>query len=336
MTKKWKFVYALVFILFCSGFVFNALADTTVTVDRVRWKKRSFVWKDHSDYPEWKSEGIWTEYRKNTYISRVWNPGSSNVQTMIVLIAGQQGSSGSSGCSNCLTGQDSDWDDDWGKGDKSKSASINSQSLSGRLIDSGYFSPYNTFFAIVFNSNFNWENTSSAKVKAENAFTTWLLKHGSYNTVDRIFLMGSSRGGILSMRMAKKIKQRSGWNNVPVYVGLLDAVPNANQDELETSDQPTCTNPLNSSYYSRRADLATFFSGLVKPEIRHVITGAPVLLGSLVHSFCADSTTWYDQSWENLTHTEIGRCVSNEGDPYNTTMMEAGIVQIYEWVLDQM
>lgn len=335
MIQRWTIKRVLLFsLLICFGF--SAFADKAVTVDRVRWKKSFLTWTDHPDYPEWANEGIWTEYRKNTFISRYWNPGASYADTMIVLIAGQQGSSGSSGCSNCLTGQGADWDDDWGSGDQSKTAYIKDLSLAGRLIDSGLFNRYNTFFSIVFNSNFNWENTSSAKEKAERAFTNWLLKHGNYNNVQRIILLGSSRGGALATRMSKKILQKSGWNNVPIYVGLVDAVPNDTQDELETANQPTCTNPLNSGYYARRADLATFYSGLNKPTIRHIVTGAPVILGFAVHAFCADNYSWYDQTWENYEHTEIGRCNSSEGAPYNVGMMEAGIVRLYDWIVDIM
>lgn len=119
-------------------------------------------------------------------------------------------------------------------------------------------------------------------------------------------------------------------------MGLVDAVPNTLQDELETSGQPKCTNPLNSSYYSRRADLATFYSGLNKPHIRHIITGASVILGSAVHSFCGDASSWYSQTWVNLEHTEIGRCNSNEGSPYSTSFMNVGIVRIFDWILGEM
>lgn len=325
-----------IFCFFIGITLFSSLsiaADKSLTVDRVRWKKSLFNWQDHPDYPEWNAQGIWTEYRKNTYISRYWNPGASRVKTMILLLPGQQGSSGSSGCSNCVTGQGSTWDDNWGKGDKSKTTTIKHGSLASQLIDSGQFRSSDTFFGIVFNSNFNWENTSSAKDKAERAFTNWFLKHGSYNNVDRIILLGSSRGGTLAVRMAKNILQRSGWSNVPVYVGLIDAVPNDLQNELFTANQPTCPNPLNSSYYSRNANLSGYFSGLNKPHIRHIITGAPVILSTAVHSFCSARTSWYQQSWENLKHTEIGRCNSTEGAPYNVGFMEAGINPLYDWII---
>lgn len=333
ITSMLRWSVCVISLCLLSSAVF---ADKAVTLDRVRWKKSVFVWEDHPDYPEWKNEGIWTEFRKNTFISRYWNPGPANARTMIVIISGQQGASGSSGSANCLTGQTSTWDDNWGSGDRSKTVYVKDLSLSGRLIDSGFFNPYDTFLGIVFNSNFNWENTSSAKAKAERAFTSWLLKHGNSGVVERIFILGSSRGGVLAARIAKKIRQTSGWGATPIYAGLLDAVPNTTQNELYTSGQPTCTNPLNSSYYSRRADLAAYFSGLIKPFFRHVVTGAPVILGTAVHSFCADASTWYDQTWENYEHTEIGRCVFAEGQPYDTALMEAGIVRLYQWVLDQM
>jgi hypothetical protein len=314
-----------------------AYADTSVNVDRVRWKKSLFNWTDHEQYPEWKQEGIWTENRKKTYVSKYMTPTKSNTKTMIMLIAGQQGSSGSSGGSNCLTGQNQSWDSDWGKGDKSKSTNIKSLSLSDRLIQSGHINSYDTFLSIVLNSNFNWESTANAKDKAEDAFTDWLLKHGESQNVERIILLGSSRGGALAMRMSKNIKQRSGWNTVPVYVGLLDAVPNKGQDELKTQGQSTCTNPLNSSFYSREANLSSFFGALNKPDIFHVVTGAPVIgFADAVHSFCADESSWYQQSWANLEHKEIGRCNTSEGNAYEVAKMNAGIVPLYNWVIQKL
>lgn len=327
-------VFVLVFL--SSAFIAAAYADKAIKVDRVRWKKSLFVWVDHEDYPEWKNEGIWTEYRKRTYVAKYWNPGSENARNLVILIAGQQGSSGLSGCSNCLTGQDSDWDEDWGAGDKSKTAYLKDQSLSGRLIDSGYFNQYDTFFSVVFNSNFNWENTKDAKEKAERAFTNWFLKHGDSGRVEKIFLLGSSRGGALAMRMAKKILEKTEWSTTPVYVGILDAVPNTEQDELNTSGQPKCYNPYNIDYYSRKADLPAFFDGMNKPNIRHIITGAPVLFDFMVHSFCADEQSWYIQSWVDLEHTQIGRCVDDEGADYNDSYMSEGIVKLYEWILSHM
>jgi len=308
-------------------------ADKSVNVDRVRWKSSFLNWKDHPDYPEWKEAGIWTEYRKQTYVSRYWNPGINYARTLILILPGQQGMSGASGCSNCITGQGADWDKNWGKGDKTKQAYIRDNSLAGQLIDSGQFHAYDTFLGIVFNPNFNWENTASAKNKAENAFANWFLKHGKAANVERIILLGSSRGGTLAARLAKNILQRKEWSNIPVYLGLIDAVANDLQNELLTANQPTCVNPLNSHFYARKSDLAGYFSGLNKPQVRHIITGAPVILGVAVHSFCADNYSWYDQSWANLEHTEIGRCNSSEGTAYNTSFMDSGINQIYNWLI---
>lgn len=317
--------------------VHTASADTAINVDRVRWKKGTFNWQDHENFSEWKGENIWTENRKKTYVSTYFKPEKSHAKTLIMLIAGQQGSSGSSGGSNCLTGQNQSWDSGWGKGDKTKTTQIKSLSLADRLIQSGHISGYDTFLSIVLNSNFNWGLSQGAKNKAENAFTNWLLKHGDSGQVERVILLGSSRGGALATRMAKNIKSRSGWNSVPVYVGLLDAVPNSGQDELKTSGQPSCTNPLNSRYYARKANLAAFFSGVNKPQIRHVVTGAPVIsIANAVHGFCADESSWYQQTWANLEHKEIGRCNSSEGAPYEQAKMDAGIVQLYHWTIEKL
>jgi hypothetical protein len=332
MNKK---IITLVFSMLVFG-VAPAFADISTNLDRVRWKSGTFNWKDHESYPQWKNEGIWTEYRKRVYISEYYKPAKSSAKTLVLIMAGQQGSAGLSGSSNCITGQDSNWDNSWGKGDKSKTKYLASGSLAERLINSGRFSSYDTAISVVFDANFNYEYTASAKNKAEEAFTDYLLNKGYSSTVDKIILVGSSRGGALATRMSKNIKQRSGWSNVPVYVGLVDAVPNRSQNELETQGNPQCINPLNSSYYARQADLGSYFSGLNKPIIRHVVTGAPVIsLGGVgvIHGFCANSSSWYSQSWANLTHTEIGRCNSSEGAAYNQAKMNAGIVVIYDWLM---
>ncbi|MBU3917045.1 hypothetical protein KKA14_16045 [bacterium] len=76
--------------LFC--LVSSALfADQlTITLDRVRYKKSWLSWTEHPAYPEWQGQGIWTEYRKLTFISRYWVPSVANTKTMILVMAGQQ------------------------------------------------------------------------------------------------------------------------------------------------------------------------------------------------------------------------------------------------------
>ncbi|MBU3917046.1 hypothetical protein KKA14_16050 [bacterium] len=135
--------------------------------------------------------------------------------------------------------------------------------------------------------------------------------------------------------MAKKILEKSGWNNVPVYVGLIDAVPNTVQNELETAGEPIINNPFDSGKYCRRADLAQVFSGLNKPTIYHIVGGGGVILQSVAHAFCAD-VSWYDQTWVDLGHVEMGRCgLSQNNLTYNTNYNETSIVPTYEWVVQQ-
>ena len=336
MTNKLNLKAMLLTLVATASCVLPAQADIATSLDRVRWKKGTLNWQDHESYPQWKNEGIWTEYRKRVYISEYWKPSKSSAKTLILIAAGQQGSSGLSGSSNCVTGQDPDWDKDWGKGDKSKTKYLATNSLADRLIHSGRFSSSDTAISVVFDANFNWEYTASAKDKAEQAFSDYLLNKGYSSTVERIILVGSSRGGALVTRVSKNIKKRSGWSSVPVYVGLVDAVPNSDQNELNTKGNPYCYNPYNGGYFARKSDLAGYFSGVSKPQIRHVVTGAGVVsIGGigLIHAYCADQTSWYTQSWANLTHTQIGRCNSSEGGAYNQTYMNAGIVKIYDWLM---
>ena len=100
-TSKMRLLSCFVLALLLGIFIADAALAKTISVDRVRWKYNWCCWTDHDEYPEWKNEGIWTEYRKKTYIGKYWQPAKSSVRNMVIVIAGQQGSSGSSGCSNC-------------------------------------------------------------------------------------------------------------------------------------------------------------------------------------------------------------------------------------------
>ncbi len=329
--RKTLFVFSAFFVLISATYSSTKM----ISLDRVRWKSKWCVWKDHNDYPEWKKQRIWTENRKKTYIGKYWEPAKKNVKNMIILIAGQQGFAGLSGASNSLTGQADKWDNSFGKGDKSRKLPLNDLSLTSCIVDSGLFNSSDTFLAVVFNANFNWENSSSNKKKVEKAFTKWFLKHGEYSKVKKIFLFGGSRGGVLAMRMSKRIR-KDGWLDTPIYIGLIDAVPNREQNELETNDGEKYTNPLNSDKYARYADLYKFYKYGYYPaplKIKHQLTGSGVILGSLCHAFCFDENSgFYEQEWSDLSHTQIGRCVDKEGEDYQQEYLEAGVIPLMDWI----
>ena len=57
---------------------------------------------------------------------------------------------------------------------------------------------------------------------------------------------------MLAVRMSKRIRQE-GWTSTPIYVGIVDAVPNKGQNEIESNNSATCINPLDSDKYLRWA-----------------------------------------------------------------------------------
>jgi len=210
--------------------IFALAATKTIGIDRVRYQKSKLEWKNNPAYPEWKEQNVSMPNMKKTYIGKYWEPAVNNVKNMIILIAGQQGPRGLVEASNSLTGQKYNWDKGYKIG-MQKQSDINKDSLTARIIDSGLFDPDETFMAVVYNASFQWGNTIKSKKRTVKAFTKWFLKHGTKENVTKIFLLGGSRGGILALRMSKQIR-KEGWLDTPVYVGLIDAVPNKQQEKI--------------------------------------------------------------------------------------------------------
>lgn len=138
----------------------------------------------------------------------------------------------------------------------------------------------------------------------------------------------------MALRMAKNILSRVRWSDAEIFLGLLDAVPNVEQDELYTRNGSKCYNSLyeNEKYYSRYANLDKYFERLKKPQIFHLLSGAPVALGFLAHSFCFEEREWYKQKWVKAEHLPLGRCVANEGEEYAESLASLGIGELYSWL----
>jgi hypothetical protein len=329
-------LFLIFFMLFTLGTYFVPVASTSksITIDRVRYKKNWYSWAEHPDYPEWQNRGVDALYRKYTFIGKYWQPGKSSVRYMIFTFAGQQGSSGLSGLSNCVTGQYGSWLFNWETYAMSDTLTINGDSLTSQLIDYSGFTSSDTFIAAAFDTMFNWGNSIDQKDRQLKAYADWLCKHAYASNVEKIFLYGSSRGAVLACRLARAIHQKSGWANVDIYVGALDAVPNKLQEEMKVTSV-TCDNPTrsNSYYYGYVADIDDYYGSYYPTELCHVITGDPVF-GA--RCFCASGLSWYQQHWCALEHTQLGQCADCPGCSYDTDYMEVGIDALYSWTIDIM
>ncbi|MGD2091233.1 MAG: hypothetical protein PVH61_33970 [Candidatus Aminicenantes bacterium] len=335
MLRTCRF-FSILFLLFTllNLFALEASPSKSITIDRVRYKKNWYSWAEHPDYPEWQNRGVSTLYRKYTFIGKYWEPGKTSVRYMIFTFAGQQGSSGLSGLSNCVTGQDETWLINWDTYAMSDTLSIHGSSLTSQLIDYSGFTSSDTFIAAAFDTMFNWGNTIDQKNKQLKAYADWFCKHAYASNVDKIFLYGSSRGAVLACRLAKAIHQKSGWANVDIYVGALDAVPNKLQEEMEVTSV-TCDNPTqyDSNYYGYVADIDYYYGSYHPTKLHHTITGDPVF-GA--RCFCAYGLSWYEQYWCDLEHAQLGQCADCAWCPYDPDYMEIGINALYDWTVDIM
>jgi len=129
-----------------------------------------------------------------------------------------------------------------------------------------------------------------------------------------VLMVGSSRGGALASRLAKRLMgDSSPVRHARILVATLDAVANKEQGECGITTGTT-TNPLNGSYRAYKAALSDYFADPT-PErlsIYQVIGGAkvvPLQPTNVARAFINDGTPTFDYSfsWVDRGHTDIGR-----------------------------
>lgn len=291
----------------CGGFINGEISRNRIKVREVQGNKKSF--------PQWKRNGVGFSDRSDTYIAVQSQPCRQNVQHVAIFIAGQQSLFGdfTGSQANGLTGQPDKWRKRCGNDCK---RTLDSRSLFLRIYRSGRMPASNTLFAAVFNSDFNYEASTRDKQRKENAFYDWIRDNVNSRNLKTIYLAGSSRGGALTARLARRFKNDASFRNVPLILQNMDSTFRPGHDMGMPGNYQLSDNPLNHKYDGMISDLHRQFAYRNKLAIFQIVGGQRFKLDS-VHGYtyrareCRFSVncdlSWYRQKWVNLTHEQIGR-----------------------------
>ena len=316
----------------------SAVRALPVTLDRISYPVGVLDYREHPRYPQWLAAGVPLLLRQSTYIACAQEPAPADVDTVVLIVSGQQRIDG--GADACGTGQPLGYLEDWGTQPANTTIAISDASIAASVLNSGVFAPARTFVSLVFDSRFQWESTANNKRRMEAAYTAWLGSKASTAGIRRVVLLGASRGGALVLRLARSLRTLGGgWATADIFVGAVDAVPNVLQGELRTDAFARCDNPRETKLlgFAQQADLVGFYAGVKAPVVRHVVTGNPVVLDVIVHSLCAPAApaSWYTQTWETLSHEEIcrGSDQTSNDFPYNADFAHRGWGTVYDWIV---
>lgn len=326
-------------LLLVAAAINRVAADLTVTVKPVRYCSSTGwfgICTGHS-YPWgnfWENAGVSGNDQDKIFMAYMATPPSpSAVKNIVFLSSGQQGSSGGDAQNNVVSGYKAgySWDT---KLNGQKSRSLDGRSLAVRFKDENLadFSPSDTVFVTVANSMFNHMLWSSTKSKFLTAFTNFLGSHvSSWSNVEKIYLAGSSRGGCLVSRLAKKLMDDSSIDvaNAKFTVHVVDGVCKYTQNEYgttsDTIDNPNSPNSAFQNYKGRKTDISSQIATAANKRqmcMRHVVGGEEVTQLALgVRAFTHDTCTssagctltdsngdeYYKQTWHDITHTDFGR-----------------------------
>ncbi len=313
---------------------------STVSLERVMYKDGLFDWDLQSEFSEFDAAGVGNVAMKEMFISVVNQPARASVEYLVLVSAGQNGES--KGNANVLTGQAANYKDGFDKDVQRKNRTIDSQSLAYKLMytPAGYsFSlpSSKTFVALAFDHqscigyNLNDHGlpcNDGNRTGISKGFYNWLKKKHYKSKLKMIILAGSSRGGCLSLDVARRFINDSGYTKIPIYVAGFDPVCKEGTDgtrEMGASN-PHINNPLGNydgTDASHKTDFSAQYNSISSLQIFNVSDGDEVAIGisgvrPLVDSTNSTSTNWwrgnwYHQIWRSGKHNDLGRSYSSAG-----------------------
>ncbi len=289
----------------------QAYGDRYVTMKRVRYCRNWLCTKatTPSEFRFWENRNVDRGKQRETYIA-VINPGRSNIENIVFFAAGQQSftSGVSVATANVLTGQPKDYKKNCKGKCRSASRRIHGDSLAVYLMNQGKFSTGKTLYVLAFDAQFNHEYGSSEKNKIENAYYDYLVNNVDYWRIKRIILGGSSRGGALAFRLAKRFRGDWRYDTKATIVQGFDATFIKHQELGATTT--LYTNPLNSSWKGRYTNISAQFPNRVKLALNQMVSGKEAVPLSGARGFVYRTSNvdygWFKQKWVNIPHGDIG------------------------------
>ncbi len=200
------------------------------TVYRVRWNKKGIGWATADGFGFWGS--VHYERRKKMYISEVWGPRGSgmfrnklnhdqsfyiskprpqpqDIQNVFLFCCGQAGL----GRPAVTTGQ-GEAGPFKGRGRQTRYQGVRIASWAGQLLlhykrYKELYNPSNTLLATAVQTQYDIATSDKELRNIANGFYNYLAsRSNNFRCVKTIWLGGNSRGGALSLRLAKMIKSR--------------------------------------------------------------------------------------------------------------------------------
>ncbi len=338
--KKW-----FVFIGFL--LIFNIYGgDISILLERVRYCKHSTCLTGGTTpykFRFWEDNNVGDGDQRKTYITTLSEPSKASVKNIAVFFAGQQGADfgNNDGVQNVVTGQPEGVKDGCKFDTKSCWRTANEDSLAIKIKNSGIFNMSNTFFAMVYDTAFYYGTLSGNKQDIEDAYYSWLRDKVEFSNLQVVYLGGSSRGGCLSLRLAKRFKADFPNGNVKVIVTGVDPVCNKSQGEMgatSTSHQNPYTD--DNDYHTWNSDFNSQFPNKHGLYIYNVLGGERVVALSSSHSISYGGDElkdigWYRHHWVAEEHKTMGRNYETTLNDGNTRIIDALVAFAKEKILEQ-
>lgn len=311
---------------------------SSITLDRVhRCQSNGFVCNSVLTHPEYSmfDSVLFDWQQRQLFLSRVNVPRRSATKNIVFAIAGQQTQKylAVDGQASGITGQYKEYADLFENTDGSVPTTVAANSVVNAVLSTGYFPKSDTFVGLVFDARFNYEYTANAKRLLVEAYFEYIRAHLTEDTasIGTIYLAGHSRGGCLSMRLAKRVTAAFPHARVVVhnYDGVCvadEAIFPWTEGEFGVDKDVVVASPVRNDYYTITTDMREQLPNDGCLAVRSFLSGSDVLdtfLGirvnpRAVRGFSHVSHTdtqnslmtnggfaWYTQSFHDLTHGDI-------------------------------
>ena len=291
----------------------------TVRLDRVRFcTGNGFCFSEltRPQYSFWDDANVSKDKQKETYLSIVSEPPKSDVHNLVFLTAGLQTDDGKI-CN--VTGQPDNYKAGWDDHTSHINIALTPRYILEDVYRNNLFEPDDTFIALAFDANYNFEYSETNRAQTRNAFYEWLKSKFNPNNIQNIYLAGHSRGGCLVMMLAARFNRD--FPNANIIVQGFDPVCRSDEfgmyDERIYNPYFTPSGSILTDRFAYKTDVATQFTNNKVAGLLHayvLVGGAPIsTLAIGVRAFTdKDATTehytegnWYEQDWTELNHQDI-------------------------------
>lgn len=311
----------------------------------------------NNDFFDGHFTGVHWDERKEIYAAVPDRPLPGNVRHVVVLAAGQQGTDFATslfqnGFDNTATGQRAGYKSGLGMFGIEE---VRRCGLYGRIVEgsNNQALPFDlrggdrdTLVVLLFDTAFYHGLSTTKKSTMVDAYQTWLTSMFDPSLVEDITMVGVSRGGALTYRLAEAFRDDNDLDGVRIHWGGLDAVLNSTQGEgdsaswtLDNPAAPTSTvadscplsgNVAPAEFVARSTDVSDFFSDTEDLRLFQIVGGAPVGPSAINAMGVSPSrqrdAMFYKQEWVGHDHCEIGRLV---GPP----TVDDTLVPMLDWMV---